>query len=366
MMMWKRGIALSMVMGLACGCAANKPQAQSDAAASPTPKISARSDSSMPAIPQGAAYTIYCQTISGPSHVLQSKQIKQNLIDNSGMKDWYVVHGEHESTLYYGFYRSADPADPDGQRARQERARLDAITDASGTRPFRYSIVVPLNSPDPLAPPEWNLENAPADKYWSLQIAAYKDSPQRKLMAVESVRDARAMGVEAYYYHGENVSSVCIGAWPRQAIREQESDEATGDPSKPLMVLPPGLPEDFASKISLPDQQQATRVMPKVEVVDPSLLATMKQYPNHAVNAELKMHKVRNAKTGAIEEVPEPSLIVAIPRRPPSILASDGEPPAGTSLSAPAPAPEPAQTPEPVARPPAPAPGTGRLKSIGG
>lgn len=358
------GLLIVSAILIAGGCSASKPRPQDNAKSSDDGSTTARaskrskSESSMPAIPQGAAYTIYCQTISGGNHVAQAKQTKQNLIETSGMKDWYVVHGEQESTLYYGFYRSADAADPDGRRARDERARLDAMTDAAGDRPFRYSMVVPLNSPDPLAPPEWNLENAPADRFWSLQICAYKDSPQRKLMAVESVRDARAMGVEAYYYHGENISHVCIGAWPRSAIREQESDQALGDPSKPLIVLPPGLPDDLASKISLPDRADATRVMPRVEVVDPTLITAMKEYPHHAVNAELQMHKVRNQKTGQVETVPEPSLIVVIPRRAPSILAGDGSSVLESSAPTPVPAPQPSA--------PQPASGTGRLKSIGG
>jgi hypothetical protein len=170
-------------------------------------------------------------------------------------------------------------------------------------------------------------------------IAVYKDGPERKLRAVESVREARAMGIEAYYYHGENVSNVCVGAWPREAIAEQHADgsQAVGDASKPVLVLPPGIRSDsanaLADSLALPENanKEATRVIQKVEVVDPSLLQAMRQYPYHAVNGEEILRKSRNPQTGKFEMMPEPSMIVMIPRAEPSLLDSGGRMAAGGS-----------------------------------
>jgi hypothetical protein len=356
-----RTIGFIVLACVVAGCTENNPPAekkqhptaQKSAKDSSPAKADTKAASTPLTIPPGAQWTIYCQTVSGPNHVLQATQIKENLIQTSGMSDWYLLHGERESTIYYGFYKSEDPADPDGQRAHAERARLDALTDGDGNRPFRYSIIVPLSAPDPLAPPEWNLENAPANAYWSVQIGAYKDSPERKLSAVQAVREARAAGIEAYYYHSDNVSHVCIGAWPESAVVEKHM-AAERDASKPVFVLPSGTPDAVTQKLRLPDDEQATRVAPKIEIVDPSLLATFHQYPEHAVNGEVNQVKIRNPKTGQIEWMPEPSLLVTIPRRAPSILAGDS------------------QTGTPAANPPAPtnpAPRptmTDGLKSIGG
>ena len=87
------------------------------------------------------------------------------------------------------------------------------------------SLIVPIDSPDPVAPPEWNLANAKG--YWSLQIAAYKDSPKRKEAAVEAVREARKNGVEAYYYHGETTSSS-----PSESRRRSSSSVARRTPRR--------------------------------------------------------------------------------------------------------------------------------------
>src|SRR5438046_9540243 len=59
-----------------------------------------------PIPPKDAQWTIYCIPISGINHVAQATQIKQDLLKLApNLPDWYVIHGETESVLYYGFYR---------------------------------------------------------------------------------------------------------------------------------------------------------------------------------------------------------------------------------------------------------------------
>src|SRR5205085_4678908 len=132
----------------------------------------------------------------------------------SGMKEWYAIHQDAESVIYYGFYRSInDPKDSrETQRAQRDKKKIDSLVDAAGNRLFTQPFFVEVTSPDPAAPPEWNLANASQlGGYWSLQIAAYKASPARKEAAAEAVREARKRGVPAYYYHGEAPSSGCLG-----------------------------------------------------------------------------------------------------------------------------------------------------------
>src|SRR4051812_30493234 len=59
-----------------------------------------------------AQWTLYCRAIAGPDHVARANAVKDDLVKNSQMKDWYVIHEDDQSVLYYGYYRStSDPKD---------------------------------------------------------------------------------------------------------------------------------------------------------------------------------------------------------------------------------------------------------------
>jgi hypothetical protein len=129
-----------------------------------------------------------------------------------------------------------------------------------------------------------------------------------------------------------------------------------------LIVLPPGMPP--VNKDIQTRRGRVRAVSPQLEVVDPTMLATMKTYPNHYRNGEAEG---MNTKKGV---QPKPSFLVKIPRRAGSILGGD------SSLAGSAPAPgEPRQSdpfgmrqqPASDRRPaPPPAPGYGKLPSLGG
>jgi hypothetical protein len=343
----------SSVQPPAAGAVADaKPQGADAAAAVPK----------APVVPAGAEWTIYCMSIPGAGHIQHAIQLRDQLIKNTGMRDWYVIHGQTESTLYYGFYKSFD------KNIKATRAKIDAMTDTSNGRPFKNALIVELTAPDPEAPPQWNLANAPAGMLWSLQIGAYEGSPERKKAAVDAVREARAQGVPAYFYHGPSISSVCIGNWPKQAVRG-DMEPAFNDPDErrpmaeimaqqpgDLIVLPPGMPP--VDKDLRVNNRKVRAVSPRLEAVEPSLLAAMKNYPYHFRNGEAEGMKT---KTGV---QPKPSFLVKIPRRNDTLLGSDGslagprqgQGPAGTSQ------PQPAND-----RRPAPAtPGYGKLRSLEG
>lgn len=260
-------------------------------------------------IPANAQYTIALRTFSGENNDLVARRMKAQMLE-SGLSGAYVVVGEKESTLYYGFYSSA--TDP---RARADMANLVKWKSPTGERPLGTPLLVELNPKDPPAPPEWNLANS--KMYWSLQIGAYKDSPDRKKAAVEAVREARARGIEAFFYHGETTSSVCIGAWPRKAIREQSSDRGetdAADMDRPIVVSTIPL----AGLIDGPVIDRATGetakvYAPRIQIDDPTLMAAMKQYPYHAVNGVLHAQVVVDPKTGERHSVNDRSFLVVIP-----------------------------------------------------
>ena len=376
-------VLLTLVLCVGAASCAKTPSAPNPA--TPQPAVATKSGDAKPqagtgaapqgpSIPAGAEWTIYCTTVPGTTHVLQSTQFRDQLARTTGMRDWYVIHGDSESTLYYGFYKSVDKS------AKAAREKIDAMVDATGKRPFRNAVIVELTAPDPEAPPQWDLANAPAGMVWSVQIAAYDGSPQRKKFAVDAVREARAQGVPAYYYHGPSVSSVCVGVWPRQAVRG-DMEPAFNDPNEKrsleqimqqqpadLIVLPPGMPaanQDVRGR----DNRRLRAVESRLEVVDPSMLATLKTYPQHFRNGDPEGVQ---AKTGV---QPKPSFLVKIQRRAGGLLGGGDSAVAGAG-QAQEPAPrrrdpfglgsQPAAERRP-AQPttPPPAPGYGKLPSLG-
>ena len=318
-------IALVLAAG-AASCSQNKqPEEDAVAMADPAPKASRKpAAAAQPkgagaatAIPKGAQWTIHCREVAGPEHVARSRQWKDTLVKTSGMRDWHLLHKEDVSILYYGYYKSYN--DP---RAKADREKIDRMADAQGRRPFRLATIMPLEAADPGGPPEWNLANAKG--YWSLQIAAYKDSPERKQYALDAVKAAREQGVEAYYYHGETMSLVCVGAWPREAVQTADENIRPGDGGELKLVLPP-LPPDAPNA---PEIREKSGRRLHVEagrniITDPTLRAAMEQYPSMATNGATMVTARRDPRTGQVQRVADMSFPVKIPRSDSSILDGD-------------------------------------------
>ena len=330
---------------------AKKPKADAGAPA--------KDDSSAP---KDAQFTLYCQAIGGLDHVGRANMAKNDLVRTSGLKDWYVIHSDAESVIYYGFYRCInDPKDKkETARAQNDLKQITGLADAQGNKIFGQCLFVEITSPDPTAPAEWDLRNA--DGFWSLEIAVYKDSPQRKQAAVDAVREARKQGVPAYYFHGPTASSVCIGTWPRDAFDDGIAKGAPDDPNggaivapdseQDLVVLP--TPLDPNVQIRNRDGQRVQELTPRTSVRDPSLAAMIAQYPTHAVNGDVMITRAKDPATGQVSEVSDPSLMVRIPPKAFTLLnPGQGQPEQ---------APPPSLLQPPTSGQPK---GTGRLKSIG-
>lgn len=319
-----------------------------------TPKGSEAGD--MPVPPKGARWTIYCMSIrevTPGDNVIRANQIKNELMRTTGMNGWYVIHESGASTLYYGFYRSVnDPKDSkETARAKADRERIDQFTTADGERPFKTCIFVDLNAPDPQAPPEWDLRNAQGT--WSIQIGAYRDHPDRKQAAVDAVREARAQGIPAYYFHGETTSSVCVGAWPEGAVQRPDEVRSASE-EQSILVLPGNIPFSDAQLRQAKDSRGRMKVVREgLQVLDPTMRAMMERFPVHAVNGEQEFDVVKNSKSGQEIRRPRQSFVVEIPEAQPSLLTDTTMGPAQQVLP-------PAQQPRP-----APRPGQGRLRGIG-
>jgi hypothetical protein len=324
-----RAVALLSLISFAC---AEKPKTVSSApglpqssapqaVASNTQKPNAPAQEA-PTYPKGARYTIYCTTMTGPDHVERATNLKNELNKVTPYKNWYVVHQNDQSILYYGFYKTVrDEEDQkEADRAHKALAEVRGLQDKLLNRPFERAQLVPLDSPDPSAPAEWDLANAKG--YWTIQIAAYKDSPERKQAAVDSVRALRQAGEQAYFYHGETTSSVCIGAWPKEAIKSQDAGVAAApNPNDPIMVSTVPLPARLTQNMHDENGNKIQYMEAKVVIVDPTMAAVKRKYPNNAINGYVMQHKEKDMKGNDIL-VGDPSLIVHIPQPEPSQLGN--------------------------------------------
>src|SRR5213075_145809 len=107
-------VALFVV--LSC-CVATKPKPQK----SDGVKTDAKGQALAPA---DAQYTLSCAAFEGPGRVEQSNNAKEQLVKLSGLKDFYVVHQEGQSVIYFGFYKTLTD-----KGALRDRKTLEALTD---------------------------------------------------------------------------------------------------------------------------------------------------------------------------------------------------------------------------------------------
>lgn len=322
-----------------------------------TPRVSPASDGrdlKPPIPPKDARYTIYCQQITGPGHVEEAKFLRDAWAKRTGLRGFYIIHGEGDSSLYYEYYKNVgeDATPAEKARYKADRQMLAELTDAQGNKPFAC-LPVELPTADPDAPAEWNLTNARG--FWTLEIAAFKNDPRRKEAAIQYVKELRDKGEEAYYYHGETTSSVCVGAWPREAVVAQEKSVAgTNDPTKDIVVSNQQLPDAFTKNLKTPDGEEVEVLTPKLQIADPRMLQKLHEYPFHSINYAIRVQKMKTP-TGQTRKVADDSKLVEIPAPRASILR-----PAGPGAD------RPTNVPPPDAGRKSDQPGAGKLKSIGG
>jgi hypothetical protein len=294
-----------------CSCEATKPAADSGVNFNPAPTAAGSAASEMPDIPKDAQFTIVCRTFQEESHVQDSRQAQQMLFSSTNMKKWYVVHAADHSTLYYGFYRNNDPRDPndgpEGQRAINDLNAIRAMTDSQGNRVFSESLLVGIDAPDPQANPAWDITRTKGT--WSVEIACFTGTADRKERAVQAVAEARKMGIEAYYYHGETASSVCLGCWPADAAVEVTVEQTNTDPNKPVVITPKPLAPSIAGPLAQRGIQSAAD---HIDVLDPTLTQALNKYPEHDTNGET--HVVTDPVTH-MQKIVERPFIFKIPHK---------------------------------------------------
>ncbi len=300
--------------------AANQSTAQATASNN-GPDVAPKAQDAGQTIPQGARFTIFCESFTGDDHVQRSTAVKEVLMRSAATKGWYVIHQSDQSTIYHGYYREFDASattdaagKKEAERAQREKKLVEAVPNPlkPDSRLFTRAIFVSLDSPDPDAPAEWNLVNTHG--YWSVEIATYSGF-ERKQAAVESVREARKLNIPAYYYHGASYSSVCIGAWPQAAVIEHSTEQVNSiraDSDVFVDVRGGGISPEMRDQL-LKSGKNVQVVVPKVQVVDKSLLDTLRAYPEHAVDGYTEMETIEDPATKKQSQRPKHSMLVRVP-----------------------------------------------------
>jgi hypothetical protein len=301
------GLALGLV-----GCTSQKPIPAAPTAGVASPSDNGAGGMDLPVFPPGAQSTLLCNTFNGTAHIVEATRAKEYLKARTGSDQWYVIHSADESDLFYGFYSTDDDhgQSNESRRALADWLKLTAMVDEDGRKMFAQVLFVPINPPDPPAPKEWEVMNNPG--FWTLQIAVFRDSPQRKQAAIDTVRQARAQGVDAYYHHNDVESYVYVGSWARDAVKEQDEKSAkSDDPNQPLVVLSGPIAGAENAQFQTKDGRKMKVVMPKLQILDPGLKETVDQYPYTEVNGEVKGRKVTKVD-GTTTVIPYPSYLVQL------------------------------------------------------
>jgi hypothetical protein len=246
-------------------------------------------------------WAIECVRVSGPDRAQKARNCAEHLRHAAGLKpDLIQTREDTDATaVYYGRYvrtydtRSKkesfkpDPAD-DLKRLRDLSMNLaDPATGRTAPAwPFRLAKTVRLAGA--LRLPQWELTKNPG--YYSLQVGVFYNEggfDQRKFAAEEYCRILREDDKqEAWYHHGDTMSIVTIGAFPKDAI------------------------QNYTSENDLTGSKQVT-----AKIVDPKMLATQKKYPHNLHNGATFSEITQDPKTGKKRKEPHYSFAVIVPGR---------------------------------------------------
>lgn len=222
------------------------------------------------------------------THLRQVKGLNKKLVT--------VFHERDASIVYYGRYkRQYQDGDNQMHYKPDPNPPLNLIRSLS-MEDQRRQVVWPFRlaslQPYPVAlsiPAEWQLERNPG--HFSLQVAVFyntEEMRQRRSAAEQYCKLLRDEGQEAYVHHGPVHSSVCIGAFPKQALRTfREADNMTG------------------------------RIQVVQRIVDPKMLALQKKYPHHLQNGARTFQVGRDRRTNQKLKDVHLSFPVEVPKHDP-------------------------------------------------
>jgi hypothetical protein len=255
-------------------------------------------------------WSIRCVDVRGENRKTMANKYAAELREVKGIKRELVQVMEQADTssIFYGKYKRLYDT-----KKKTERYRPDPIPDLNLIRSLSVTIPDETGHPAQAYPfylatldtlpggrpshPEWDISNAHG--YWSLQVAVFyniNEFRERKSAAEQYCKMLRDKGEEAYVHHGSDKSSVCIGAFPKEAIQEFRKEDS------------------FSGVVTFTNR-----------IVDKRMLATQKKYPENLENGYKMFDIEHDPKTGARTRVPRESFAVEIPQ-PQNTAAGEGQP----------------------------------------
>lgn len=171
--------------------------------------------------PEG--WGIVLEFFSGPGHVEQARQRRDQIAQMIGRRDVYVRVRAKGSVVVLGSY--SGPTDP---KAKRDLERMQSY-EVAGQRPYGKSYLSPPPPPPPDmgSVPELNLLSAKrmagSRALYTLQVGVYESSPREKSKRAAEKRavELRQQGDMAFYYHGPSRSIVTIGIFGESAYDPQ-------------------------------------------------------------------------------------------------------------------------------------------------
>ena len=223
--------------------------------------------------PDDIPWAISLEVIVGPDHPARAAQRRDQLVAASGGKDIWVVDKAVRSEVYSGHYKNPDEKAAQAELARWKRLHEQGVVHSPGV------LLIPTHLPGSM--PDYDLARADADAIYTLEIGYYDSAYGKGFRgaAEQAAAALRQEGVEAYYYHKQDRSSVTVGAFPLKAVKTTPG--STG---------------------------QA-----RVQFTDPRIPALQQRYPTYMVNGRELRTKVHLAD-GTESFQPEPTHLGEIER----------------------------------------------------
>lgn len=260
------------------------PGAPAMGTAAPAAQAFGRPTFSAAARKSDATYTVMLRVFSNPGHARDAAQWRDKLSSALGWKGLTVVTQSDFSVLYWGQFSSIGAAS-------STLAKAKAYRDQKGNAHFSNASITILPGSDENQP-EFELRNCPGQ--YTLLVADFQNVPEQGYLgrmedAVAYCRELRAKGQEAYYYHGPSSSSVTVGSFGADAIKNQR--QVIRDPSgmePPLTISQP-------------------------VVVSPELKNLQKQYPHRLWNLREVRNKLKDPSGQIVSETIPASVPVKVP-----------------------------------------------------
>ncbi len=174
---------------------------------------------------KGLPWTIVCLEATEPDHVIRLERIATTLRQTPGIRpaDVRVTHGaDGAAVLHYGVYpRRRDRKTrklSESPAMRRDLRVVRELVDNSNHRFFARARTAPMPLAD-VGNPAWSLTNVEAT--YTLQVAVFEPTEKvwnYKEIASKYCGELRALGFEAYYFHGNASSMVTVGAFGPDAL----------------------------------------------------------------------------------------------------------------------------------------------------